>query len=290
MGCPAKDNLQMLGAILILTLIWLVAVICSAPLFIYRNLTHYTINITALDFEHTISYCTELWPTLPLFDGGVYYSIFSLALQYFIPILVVSSAYLKIYFRLKKRFVVSQNIPSVDDRIQNRRGRRMKRTNCLLISIALIFGISWLPLNFFNLYADVTTAKMNQNAYIIFAVCHMAGMSSGENDFHSYHLWPFVHTLIDSPQLAPIRCFTVGLTTILEKNSTRLCAALSSAATRHRRDWSCEPSTPVLRLKSAPTRKWPRSISRASCCSVPRIIMYKSRISSQSLRCKLRNK
>lgn len=180
MGCPAKDNLQMLGAVLILTVIWLVAVICSAPLFIFRNLMHYTINITVLDFEHTISYCSEQWPELPVFDGGVYYSIFSLALQYFIPILVVSSAYLKIYYRLKKRFVIAQNISALDDHVQNRRDRRMKRTNCLLISIALIFGISWLPLNIFNLYADLTSAKMTQNVYIIFAVCHMVGMSSGK--------------------------------------------------------------------------------------------------------------
>lgn len=180
MGCPAKDNLQMLGAFLILAMIWIIAVMCSAPLFIYRSLFQYEINLTSIGFKHTISYCNEQWPELPFFDGRVYYSIFSLALQYFIPILVVSSAYMKIYFRLKKRFVVAQNIPSVDDRIQSRRGRRMKRTNCLLISIALIFGASWLPLNFFNLYADMNDIKMTQNVYIIFACAHMAGMSSGK--------------------------------------------------------------------------------------------------------------
>lgn len=183
MGCPAKDNLQMLGAFLILTLIWFIAVLCSAPLFIYRGLIHYNINITSLDFKHTISYCEEAWPELPFFDGRVYYSIFSLALQYFIPIMVVTSAYMKIYLRLKKRFVITQNVPSIDERIQNRRGRRMKRTNCLLISIALIFGLSWLPLNFFNLYADLNETQMTQTVYIIYAACHMAGMSSGEASF-----------------------------------------------------------------------------------------------------------
>ncbi|CRK92098.1 CLUMA_CG005664, isoform A [Clunio marinus] len=177
-GCPAKDNLKMLGAVLILTLIWFIALMCAAPLFIYRSLIHYNINIASMDFQHKISYCDEEWPQLPFFDGRVYYSIFSLALQYLIPILVVTSSYLKIYFRLKKRFVITQNAPAVGERIQNRRGRRMKRTNCLLISIALIFGISWLPLNFFNLYADLTGMKSTQNVYIIYAACHMAGMSS----------------------------------------------------------------------------------------------------------------
>lgn len=35
------------------------------------------------------------------------------------------------------------------------RGRRMQRTNYLLISISIIFCISWMPLNLFNLYADL---------------------------------------------------------------------------------------------------------------------------------------
>lgn len=170
----------MLGAFLILTLIWIIAIVCSLPLFVYRSLIHYNINITSLGFQHTILYCEEAWPELPFFDGRVYYSLFSLALQYFIPIICVTSAYMKIYLRLKKRFVIAQNVPSIDERIQNRRGRRMKRTNCLLISIALIFGASWLPLNFFNLYADLSGIKSTQTVYIIYAACHMAGMSSGK--------------------------------------------------------------------------------------------------------------
>lgn len=172
----------MFGAFLILFLIWFIAVACSAPLYIYRKLMHYHFNITSLHFERKISYCEERWPELPFFDGRVYYSIFSLALQYFIPILVVSSAYLKIYFRLKKRFVVTRDVHTVDDRIHSRRAGRMKRTNCLLISIALIFGLSWLPLNFFNLYADLTEIKMTQTVYIVYAACHMAGMSSGKQN------------------------------------------------------------------------------------------------------------
>lgn len=89
-GCPAKDSLNMLGAFLILTFIWLIAVAAAAPLFMFRSLIHYNFNITALDFKHTISYCEERWPELPFFDGRVYYSIFSIFVQYFIPILVVS--------------------------------------------------------------------------------------------------------------------------------------------------------------------------------------------------------
>lgn len=183
-GCPAKDNLQMLGAVVILTIIWFIALLCALPLFVYRSLIDFNIQIPALNINK-IYYCIEDWPELPFLSGRVYYSIFSLAIQYFIPILVVSSAYLRIYFRLKKRIIVAQNISSVDERIKQRRGQRTKRTNCLLISIALIFGISWLPLNFYNLYTDLyfsmnesNDTALTQTTYIIYAACHMAGMSS----------------------------------------------------------------------------------------------------------------
>jgi neuropeptide Y receptor len=185
-GCPAKDNLQMLGAFIILLIIWSIALLCAAPLFIYKKIIREELPMPYRRLNmHTIYYCVEEWPKpLPLFTGRVYYSLFSLTIQYFIPILVVSSAYLRIYFRLKKRIIMTRNVSSVDERIQERRGRRTKRTTWLLISIALIFGISWLPLNFFNLLVDLWMNDfdwlLTQNVYIMYAVCHMAGMSSGK--------------------------------------------------------------------------------------------------------------
>jgi hypothetical protein len=58
--------------------------------------------------------------------------------------------------------------------------RRMKRTNSLLISISLIFCISWLPLNIFNLVVDYWNpfGENRQAMMISYAVCHMMGMSS----------------------------------------------------------------------------------------------------------------
>ncbi len=181
-GCPAKDNLQMLGAISILLIIWLVAFLCALPLHIFKRLEMYEVNIPKLNI-HNLYYCYEDWPELPFLSGRVYYSIFSLTLQYIIPILVVSCAYHRIYSRLKKRIIMAQGASSVNERIQERRGRRTKRTNYLLMCIALIFGISWLPLNIYNLSTDIYYSMNDENItqamYIIYAACHMAGMSSG---------------------------------------------------------------------------------------------------------------
>lgn len=180
-----KDNIQMWGAIFILVIIWTIAAIFTAPCFIFRKLIHVNFNIPELSFNQTISYCTEQWPLVgENLRGGVIYSLFSVFVQYLIPIVVLSGAYLRIYFRLKQRIVLS-NAPNLitDERTQNRvqnRERRIKKTNCLLISIFLIFGISWLPMNIFNFYVDWSGINMNsEKIYIVYAICHMMGMSSG---------------------------------------------------------------------------------------------------------------
>uniref|UniRef100_A0A182JG59 G-protein coupled receptors family 1 profile domain-containing protein n=1 Tax=Anopheles atroparvus TaxID=41427 RepID=A0A182JG59_ANOAO len=54
----------------------------------------------------------------------------------------------------------------------------MQRTNYLLISIALIFGVSWLPLNLFNLFADIYVKAITEDIMVAYAICHMVGMSS----------------------------------------------------------------------------------------------------------------
>lgn len=68
------------------------------------------------------------------------------------------AAYYRISYKLRYRF--QAGFVSTEDNLQkNRRqlrGRKLQRTNLLLGSIAIIFCISWLPLNLFNLIADLS--------------------------------------------------------------------------------------------------------------------------------------
>ncbi|KXJ77427.1 hypothetical protein RP20_CCG007614 [Aedes albopictus] len=178
---PTRDSLQRMGAIVILTGIWIFSLVLASPMFITRRLIHYDVNLPSLGIEY-ISYCIEDWP---MARGRVYYSVFTLCVQYLLPILIVSIAYLRIYLKLKHRLVVttttvSTNVNSKDSQPvrERERGRRMQRTNYLLISIALIFGISWLPLNLFNLFADLYLSGITQEIMVAYAICHMMGMSS----------------------------------------------------------------------------------------------------------------
>ncbi|KAL7729420.1 hypothetical protein ACLKA6_008983 [Drosophila palustris] len=173
---PTRDCLQFVGAVTILAGIWILALVLASPLLIYKELINREIPplLQKLGVPHTISYCIEDWP---LNEGRFYYSIFSLCVQYLVPILIVSVAYFGIYNKLKSRITVVAVQSSSQRKVE--RGRRMKRTNRLLISIAVIFGVSWLPLNFFNLYADMQhPSAVTQRMLVAYAVCHMIGMSS----------------------------------------------------------------------------------------------------------------
>lgn len=88
-------------------------------------------------------------------------------------------AYLRIYYKLRYRYatgyVGNENSSGTRKAL---RGRRLQRTNLLLVSIAVIFGISWLPLNLFNVIADLWGGPFSQKMVVTYAVCHMTGMSS----------------------------------------------------------------------------------------------------------------
>lgn len=165
-----------MGAAIILVGIWVLALLLASPMFLFKRLIHYEINLPSYGID-TVAYCVEDWP---IEHGRAYYSAFSLFIQYLLPILIVSAAYSRIYGKLRNRIqigvITSETLR--DRKLQ--RSRRMRRTNCLLISIAVIFGISWLPLNLFNLFSDIYLYQhpLNQTILVAYAVCHMIGMSS----------------------------------------------------------------------------------------------------------------
>ncbi|XP_055904467.1 neuropeptide F receptor isoform X1 [Eupeodes corollae] len=170
---PTRNSLQFLGAISTLMGIWFLALILASPMFIFKRLVHADIpSLLQTVGIKGISFCIEDWPHN---HGRFYYSIFSLCVQYLLPIVIVSGAYFGIYNKLKSRITVVA-VQTSQRKVE--RGRRMKRTNCLLISIAVIFGVSWLPLNFFNLYADMKRSAVTQSILVGYAFCHMIGMSS----------------------------------------------------------------------------------------------------------------
>lgn len=79
--------------------------------------------------------------------------------------------------KLKHRMVKSIRATQLDSKKKSNR-QRIRKTNLLLLSVAVIFGISWLPLNILNILSDVMKWEDSPTFRISFAICHMIGMSS----------------------------------------------------------------------------------------------------------------
>lgn len=100
--------------------------------------------------------------------------------QYVLPITIVSVVYAKISDQLRKRLIRRQRITQLECQ-QKRQLNLIKRTHTMLISVSLVFGLSWLPLNLLNLVGDLTDVfnGSHDNTFrIIFAVCNLFGCSS----------------------------------------------------------------------------------------------------------------
>lgn len=170
---PTRESLQLIGAIGILVCIWLLSIGMASPLFIYKTVHIYKLPEILHQYGYkVITFCVENWPVK---EGRFYFSVFALCLQYLVPIIIVSAAYIRIYYKLKNRIPVL-NVQTAQR--SDHRERRMKRTNILLISIAAIFGICWLPLNLFLLYTDAMEIRKSENLLIVYAICHLIAMSS----------------------------------------------------------------------------------------------------------------
>lgn len=132
-------------------------------------------SLADLPWLKSVNYCVERWP---ITHGRGYYSVFSMVFQYVLPITIVTVVYTRLCIKLRTRAVrrfSTTALPKAKSRLK----KRTRKTNLLLISIALIFCISWLPLNLINIIADFCFPFNNDQSFrIVFAICHMAGMHS----------------------------------------------------------------------------------------------------------------
>lgn len=127
--------------------------------------------------ESSIEFCIEAWPFA---HGRGIYSVISMIFQYVLPITIVSIVYAKISDKLQKRLIRRQRLTQLECQ-QKKQLNLIRRTHTMLISVSLVFGLSWLPLNLFNIIGDFTTDLFkgdDQLFRIVFAVCHLIGCSS----------------------------------------------------------------------------------------------------------------
>ncbi|KAF0306734.1 Neuropeptide F receptor [Amphibalanus amphitrite] len=172
---PTRKSLQLAEVCIILAGVWTLAVLLASPLFVVRRLEHHPLNQSLPGLPDAIDYCIEDWS---LERGRAYYSLFSILCQYVVPIITVSIAYAGITRKLRFRM---SSMASRTASVRDGREQRTRRTNTLLIAISLIYAVSWIPLNVCNLVYDLLAVRDSsavESIRVVYAVCHMVGMSS----------------------------------------------------------------------------------------------------------------
>lgn len=119
--------------------------------------------------------CTEKWPGKNT-DGTVY-SISMLILQYFLPLSIISFAYARIWSKLRSH--VSPVESSSTGAAGSDRHRRRRKTTKMLVTMVVVFAISWLPFHAFQLATDIDSAVLDMRDFrLLYTVFHVIAMCS----------------------------------------------------------------------------------------------------------------
>lgn len=117
--------------------------------------------------------CAEKWPGKNM--NGTIYSVSMLVLQYFLPLSVISFAYARIWSKLRghtRPAELSGTAPS------ERHHRRHKATQ-MLVTMVVVFAISWLPFHAFQLATDIDSSVLDMRDYrLLYTVFHVVAMCS----------------------------------------------------------------------------------------------------------------
>ncbi|PVD29618.1 hypothetical protein C0Q70_08873 [Pomacea canaliculata] len=141
------------------------------------------------------------------------YTVAQMVVQYILPFIILTVAHLRICNKLRYRMVNQQQqqqqqraphskspagrsaTSPFQRKNDDRRSRRKRKTNLLLGSIAVVFALSWLPLNIFNLLSEFhlqlfSSAAINKtageehvlegsvNINLAYAICHLLVLCS----------------------------------------------------------------------------------------------------------------
>lgn len=142
--------MESLGAVIALVSIWAISFIMASPLVVFSQVTE--------DTQKRMM-CSENIQKDFVRHAKIAYSIAAMLIQYTLPLLIVIVAYARICARLTHRMVNAQqrtrhsNSPYVRQKRLAEKSRQ-RRTNFLLSCIAVIFALSWLPLNIMNIVMD----------------------------------------------------------------------------------------------------------------------------------------
>ncbi len=141
---PFKAQMPMKICFIIIITIWLSAAFLTLP---------YGIFMEVILSEGTL-FCDENWP----FDESrKAFGISTSVLQFVIPFIIITYCYVRVCGKLWNRARARPG--SVSIRREGIERERTRKTNGMLISMVVIFIISWLPLNCHHLVRNLKLSK-----------------------------------------------------------------------------------------------------------------------------------
>ncbi|XP_070849124.1 neuropeptide Y receptor Y2, like [Chaetodon trifascialis] len=154
----------------VIALTWVLSAVLASPLAIFREYGSFT-----LEPGHSIQVCTEKWPGKNT-DGTVY-SISMLILQYFLPLSIISFAYARIWSKLRGHVSPADSVAGSS--AGSERHRRRRKTTKMLVTMVVVFAVSWLPFHAFQLATDIDSTVLDMRDYrLLYTVFHVVAMCS----------------------------------------------------------------------------------------------------------------
>ncbi|XP_038570746.1 neuropeptide Y receptor type 2 [Micropterus salmoides] len=157
----SKMSKDMCTVVIVIT--WAVSALLASPLAIFRE--YGTFDLSP---GESIQVCTEKWPENSM--NGSIYSISALLVQYGLPLVINSVAYIRIWNKLKNHMSHGG---------RNDRHQRRKKTTKMLLTMVVVFAVSWLPLHAFQLAVDIDSTVLYMKDFkLLFTVFHIVAMCS----------------------------------------------------------------------------------------------------------------
>ncbi|XP_007655860.2 neuropeptide Y receptor type 2-like [Ornithorhynchus anatinus] len=150
----------------IIGVMWLAAAVLAGPLAVFREYRHE--EIPSVGLKMTV--CTEKWPSPSNRDATIY-SLSMLILQYALPLGVICYAYARIWLKLKS------HVGPISAARSEGRGRRRKTTK-MLVTVVVVFAVSWLPFHTFQLVVDLDLAAVIPEYKLLYTLFHVVAMCS----------------------------------------------------------------------------------------------------------------
>ncbi|TRY76954.1 hypothetical protein TCAL_09216 [Tigriopus californicus] len=163
---PFRARMQVKTCLVLIWIIDMLACLFTGP---------YAYHVTIENDDTTgDEQCNETW-------GGLrrtIYGAFTNITQFVLPFITIILCYTAIIRKLTTRSHMRPGMRSAQ-REEVERARNLK-TNRMLISMVIVFGICWLPLNCINLLADLEFFPIFcwEYYHLVFFVCHVMAMSS----------------------------------------------------------------------------------------------------------------